>query len=187
MRSTAHVDGHPLHPMLIPFPFALLTSAALIDAAASARRRPDWARTAGGLTTVGLGAAVAAAVPGIVDYFGTVPHAGPARETVNRHALSNVSALACFAAAHARRGPEGWLPSGAVALSLVGAGLLCLGGWLGGRLVYHHQVGVEPDEWPRELAGGGEPLEAQAPAENQAPAGVQASTSSPARSSASTS
>jgi uncharacterized membrane protein len=27
MRSAAHFQGHPIHPMLIPFPFAFLTGA----------------------------------------------------------------------------------------------------------------------------------------------------------------
>lgn len=33
MRSYASFQGHPLHPALIPFPFAFLTGALVFDAA----------------------------------------------------------------------------------------------------------------------------------------------------------
>jgi uncharacterized membrane protein len=33
MKSKAVLFGHPLHPMLIPFPFAFLTGAVAFDAA----------------------------------------------------------------------------------------------------------------------------------------------------------
>ena len=32
MKSKAVALGHPIHPMLIPFPFAFLTGAVLFDA-----------------------------------------------------------------------------------------------------------------------------------------------------------
>lgn len=147
MKSTAHVNGHPIHPMLIPYPFALLTSAAAFDVAACVSGREEWARTAGHLTRIGLGSALVAAVPGIVDYFGSVPPRTTARRTATQHALSNVSALVCFAAADSARREDGRLPQSGIALSLLGTGLLSLGGWLGGELVYHEHIAVvdEPD------------------------------------------
>ena len=33
-----------------------------------------------------------------------------------------------------------------LALQAIGAGVLSLGGWLGGSLAYHHQIGVVPEE-----------------------------------------
>ena len=33
-----------------------------------------------------------------------------------------------------------------LALEAIGAGVLSLGGWLGGSLAYHHQIGVVPEE-----------------------------------------
>jgi uncharacterized membrane protein len=35
MRSKASYQGHPIHPMLIPFPFAFLTGALLFDVSGS--------------------------------------------------------------------------------------------------------------------------------------------------------
>ena len=151
MKSTAHIEGHPIHPMLIPFPFALLSAAAAFDVAARVTRRSAYSQTAGHLRTAGLGSALVAAVPGIVDYFGTVPQGTQARQSATRHALSNLSALACFAAASARRKNAGIMPASALALELAGAGLLSVGGWLGGNLVYHHRIGIDDGTAPREV------------------------------------
>jgi uncharacterized membrane protein len=91
---------------------------------------------------------VVAAIPGLIDYATTVP-AGRPRQTATAHLLSNVSALACFAAA-ARGRRAGTVPGGGVvALGLLGTALLGIGGWLGGSLSYHHQIGVDPEEHPR--------------------------------------
>ena len=40
MKSKAAALGYPIHPMLIPFPFAFLTGADLFDAAGWLSRRP---------------------------------------------------------------------------------------------------------------------------------------------------
>jgi uncharacterized membrane protein len=125
MKSTAHVGGHPIHPMLIPYPFALLSTAALFDIAAAMTSRGAWSQTARHMTMAGLGTALVAAVPGIIDYFGTVPRRTTAPRSATQHAVCNVSALACFA--------------------LLGTGLLGIGGWLGGQLVYHEHIGVSDD------------------------------------------
>jgi uncharacterized membrane protein len=145
MQSTASVNGHPVHPMLIPYPFALLSSAVAFDVGASLTGRRAGSQTARHLTSAGLGTALVAAVPGIVDYFATVPPGTTAKGTATRHALSNVSALACFAVAHAVRREDDRMPAGGLALALLGTGLLAIGGWLGGQLVYHEHVGVADD------------------------------------------
>jgi nitrite reductase/ring-hydroxylating ferredoxin subunit/uncharacterized membrane protein len=142
MRSTAHVKGHPIHPMLIPFPFAYLVGAACIDAWARAADRRDWARTARHMRILGIGSAFVAAVPGIVDYFTAVPPKSSAKTRATRHALFNLSALGLFAAAGAashRLRPPIW----AIAAEAAGAGLLSIAGWMGGTLVVRNQIGVD--------------------------------------------
>jgi uncharacterized membrane protein len=146
MKSTAHLNGHPIHPMLIPYPFALLSSAAIFDVAAAITSRDEWSQTARHLTIAGLGSALVAAVPGIIDYFGTVPARTTASRSATQHALCNLSALACFAVAESRRDEDGELGTGELALTLAGTGLLALAGWLGGQLVYHEHIGVEQAE-----------------------------------------
>lgn len=145
MKSTAQIGGHPLHPMLIPYPFALLSSALVFDVGAAAGRR-GWSRTAQHLTTAGLASAAVAAIPGIVDYFGTVPPGTQAKRSATIHALANASALVCFAVAHGNRDGDGRLPDASLGLAVLGAGLLGIGGWLGGQLVYHEHIGVADED-----------------------------------------
>lgn len=143
MKSTAHLFGHPVHPMLIPYPFALLTSAAAFDLWARLSKSRTLPVAARHMTSAGLASAVGAALPGVVDYFGTVPAKSEARRQATWHALLNSSALGCFAVANAQRDENGRMPAAGLALSLVGTGLMSLGGWLGGELVYRHHVAVE--------------------------------------------
>ena len=55
MRSRASFRGHPIHPALIPFPFAFLYGAFLFDLAGRLADRPAWwrgsARSRGGVRT----------------------------------------------------------------------------------------------------------------------------------------
>jgi uncharacterized membrane protein len=145
MKSTAQIQGHPIHPMLIPYPFALLSTATLFDLGARLTGQRAWSETGKHLTAVGIGTAFIAAVPGIVDYFGTVPPRTTARRSATQHALCNVSALVCFALATARRLPDGCPGSSGLTLSVLGTGLLAVGGWLGGHLIYHERIGVTDD------------------------------------------
>ncbi|HVL66802.1 MAG TPA: DUF2231 domain-containing protein [Vicinamibacterales bacterium] len=154
MKSAARIGGHPIHPMLIPYPFAFLSGAVAFDAAALARNDEGYARTAQHLTNAGIVTALAAAVPGIIDYALRVP-AGKPRRTATVHMLSNVSALACFAGAAFARRDAAPVSRTVLALEAIGTGLLSIGGWLGGSLTYHHQVGVDPEVDTRaELRGG---------------------------------
>lgn len=152
MKSTAHVNGHPIHPMLIPYPFALLSTAAVLDLGAAMTSRRSWADTARHLTVAGLGTALVAAVPGVIDYFGTVPPHTTARRTATQHAICNLSALACFAVGQSQRRGDGRLRPAGLTLAALGTGLLALGGWLGGQLIYHEHIGVDDQASPRQLA-----------------------------------
>jgi uncharacterized membrane protein len=131
--------------MLIPYPFAFLTGAAAFDVLAVSRRDRGLATTARHLGAAGLATAVVAAVPGLVDYLTAVPDGAP-KETATKHLLSNVTALACFAAAAAGRREDALPTKNAVLCGLIGTALLGVGGWLGGKLSYHHQIGVHPEE-----------------------------------------
>jgi uncharacterized membrane protein len=146
MKSTAHINGHPIHPMLIPYPFALLSSAVVFELGARTGGRESWSQTAAHLTAAGLGSALVAAVPGIVDYFGSIPPRTTARRSATKHALCNVSALVCFGLSESTRRPDRRLSNAGLALAVIGTGLLSLGGWLGGELVYHEHIAVVDDE-----------------------------------------
>jgi nitrite reductase/ring-hydroxylating ferredoxin subunit/uncharacterized membrane protein len=143
MRSAAHVKSHPIHPMIIPFPMAYLAGSALVNAWARATGRRRWFRTANHLGRLGIGSALVAAVPGIIDYMFAVPPRSSARQRATTHALANLSALALFGAARLGRREDAAPTVAAVAAELGGLALLTVGGWHGGTLVYRNQIGVD--------------------------------------------
>jgi nitrite reductase/ring-hydroxylating ferredoxin subunit/uncharacterized membrane protein len=143
MQSRAQINGHPLHPALIPFPFAFLTGALVFDLLGLARDSPALWITGGHLTVAGLLSGVLAAIPGMIDYVGRVPPRSSAKGRALRHAAGNVTALALFALAFALRG-EAWEPSlVTVGLELGGAALLGYAGALGGTLVSRNLISVD--------------------------------------------
>src|SRR5687768_7450381 len=83
MKSKAQVWGHPLHPMLIPFPFAFLTGAFVFDLAAWAFGWATFWTTGAYVSVAGIATALVAAVPGLIDYLYQVPpnSSGKARAT----------------------------------------------------------------------------------------------------------
>jgi len=130
--------------MLIPFPFAFLFGGALVDMWAGISGRSRWHRSARDMTTLGLGSAVVAAVPGLVDYLTAVPPQSSAHTRATRHMIANLTAVGLFATARlgrldSSRRPASWR----LASELAGAGLLAVGGWLGGTLVSRNQISVD--------------------------------------------
>jgi uncharacterized membrane protein/nitrite reductase/ring-hydroxylating ferredoxin subunit len=144
MRSKASFRGHPIHPALIPFPFAFLYGAFFFDLAGRLAERPAWWTTGAYLSLVGIVAALVAAVPGFIDYFSTVPPKSSGKRRATKHMLVNLTAVILFAAGWAFRDDPGALP-GATVLVLEGIGvvLLTAGGWMGGVLVNRNQIGVD--------------------------------------------
>lgn len=129
--------------MLVPFPFAYLVGAACLDGVAAATGRPQWYRTARHMRVLGIGSALAAAVPGIVDYLFAVPPKSSAAQRARLHGIANLSAVGLMAAVAVRRRddrrPRGW----ELAAQGAAAGLMGVAGYLGGTLVFRNQIGVD--------------------------------------------
>jgi nitrite reductase/ring-hydroxylating ferredoxin subunit/uncharacterized membrane protein len=143
MRSRASFKGHPIHPALIPFPFAFLTGAFLFHAAGVLfNREPLWV-TGSHLALAGVAAALLAAVPGAIDYFRTVPPQSTGKARATKHGLTNLLATTLFAISFLTR-PDTGAP-GVVNLGLeaIGVVLLMIAGWMGGTLAYRNQIGVD--------------------------------------------
>lgn len=143
MKSKAHIKGHPLHPILVSFPIALLTGALLLDLLMMVTGEQSYAEAAVYALTGGLISAFIAAVPGIIDFFYTVPPESSANNRALKHALINASAVLVFAMALLMR-----LKSDAgifmiIAIESAGVVLLGIAGWLGGTLIVRNQIGVD--------------------------------------------
>jgi uncharacterized membrane protein/nitrite reductase/ring-hydroxylating ferredoxin subunit len=144
MRSKAVLLGHPVHPMLIPFPIAFLTGALLFDAAGWLLGVPAWWTTGGHLGAAGIATALLAAVPGLIDYLYTVPPNSSGRTRATKHMLTMLLSVALFAAAWLIRGDAAASPHVAVlALETAGLALVSLGGYMGGTLVTRNLISVD--------------------------------------------
>ena len=92
MRSRAQIKAHPIHPALIPFPFAFLIGALVFDAVGLILGRPELWRTGGHLTIAGIATGLLAAIPGVIDYI-SAPAPGieiPAHTRVVAHDTGSV-------------------------------------------------------------------------------------------------
>jgi nitrite reductase/ring-hydroxylating ferredoxin subunit/uncharacterized membrane protein len=163
MKTRASFKSHPIHPALIPFPFAFLIGGMLFDLTGRLFHQPGWWETGYRLIVAGLAAAVIAAVPGIIDYLSSVPPHSSAKRRATRHMQANVGSLVLFTVAMIVRGPVP-VPPGPVVivLELAGAILLGIGGWMGGTLVGRNMMGVDhryanagrwSEGWIPDLAG----------------------------------
>jgi uncharacterized membrane protein len=156
MASRASIGGHPIHPMLIPFPIGLLVFSFVSDLIYLWRGNPIWRDYLAFYTLLGgiIGAA-AAAIPGLIDWATLTDRA--AVKVANWHARVNITTLVIFIASFYLRTADGaaWFPSMPmlpVIVSLVGIIGLSIAGWLGGQLVFKHGVAVdvEQKESPRQ-------------------------------------
>lgn len=141
-RSTAQIGGHPIHPMLIPFPITCLVGALVTDIFFLNSGDRGFAIASQWLIGFGVGTGLLAAAFGLIDYMGDdrIRRLGVALQ----HMLANVTAVAVSIINFAIRlddptdvGSLGVYLSGAVVL------ILLYSGWLGGHMVYRHRVAVQ--------------------------------------------
>ena len=147
MASKASIGGHPIHPMLIPFPLALWITSFVTDVIFYFERNTSLLLISKFMILAGCLGALAAAVPGIIDWLAI--RQPEVKRIANWHARLNIIALIIFAISFflRLRAAASWVSHRlviAVLLSLVGVILIVISGWLGGDLAYKHGVGVAP-------------------------------------------
>jgi nitrite reductase/ring-hydroxylating ferredoxin subunit/uncharacterized membrane protein len=144
MRSTAHIHGHPIHPMLIAFPIAFGVGAPLFDLAGVLGGWPTAWTTGAYLAVATVASGLVAGVPGFIDYLYTVPPDSSASKRATWHMGVNLTALALIALGWAFRDLDSLRPgAGTLLVEFAGLGLMTCGGWLGGTLAYRNQIGVD--------------------------------------------
>ncbi|HEX8843435.1 MAG TPA: DUF2231 domain-containing protein [Pyrinomonadaceae bacterium] len=147
MSSPASIAGHPIHPMLIPFPIALWVFSLVADLIYLWRGNEGWLWMARWTLLAGCIGAIAAAIFGLIDYFSIKDK--EVVKVANWHARLNILALLLFAASWYLRTDRGSdlvndsliIP---IALSVTGVIAITVSGWLGGELVFKHGVAVNP-------------------------------------------
>jgi uncharacterized membrane protein len=143
MRSKAQIKGHPIHPILVGFPIAFFTGTLLFDILAQVNDRPEFGTMGYYLEISGIIAALITAIPGIIDYFYTLPPKSSGKKRGTLHGLINITVVIIFAVAWFYRKGEAasfGLIIGLEALGVIG---LSISGWLGGTMVYRNQIGVD--------------------------------------------
>jgi uncharacterized membrane protein len=147
-RTTAQIAGHPIHPMLVPFPIVLFIGTLVCDLVFWRTGNRDWAQATPWLLAFGIGFAAAAAVTGVIEFLGD--HRIPRLHGAWWHATGNAVIVVLETVnlwLRCGRDLEVILPTGLL-LSLVCVGLLAVTGWIGGKLVYRYRVGVRHQDEP---------------------------------------
>ena len=147
MESRAKALGHPIHQMLVPFPFGLLATAVIFDIVYLLWGNATMVTVSYWMIVGGIIGAVIAAPFGLIDWL-AIPTNTRAKTVGMIHGLGNVVVLVLFLASWYLRysavGPIAYLPStAALVLSFVGFALAGVTGWLGGELVDRLSVGVD--------------------------------------------
>jgi len=141
-KSTASIAGHPLHPMLIPFPIAFFVATFVCDLAYWQSTNEAWVTATLWLLGAGILMAAFAAVAGLSDVLGE-----PRLRALGDawwHACGNVLVVLLEIYNFYLRyvdGASAILPKGLI-VSLIVVCILLFTGWKGWEMVYRHRVGV---------------------------------------------
>jgi uncharacterized membrane protein len=141
LRSTAQIAGHPIHPMLVPFPIACFAGALVTDLVYWRSANMMWADYSAWLLAIGLVMGGLAALAGLIDFFGNrlIRSQAPAWP----HMLGNIVVLILAllnSFVHSRDAWTSVVPLG-ITLSLITVLIMLVTGWLGWAMVYRHGVG----------------------------------------------
>jgi uncharacterized membrane protein len=153
--------GHPLHPPLTDATIGIYTASVIFAILCVAGVAPEEMTKGWWLTLIfGLIVSAMTALTGLVDWL-TITWRSALWWTATWHMLAMVSATIFFGLA-AIFGHDDYvnadMSAGSFVLTLIGFGLLTLGGWLGGSVVFVHGMRVlslpeEPTE--RAVTPGG--------------------------------
>jgi uncharacterized membrane protein len=142
-KSTASIGGHPIHPMLIPFPVVFLVTAFVTDLAFWSTENTVWATASMWLLGAGIIMALAAALFGFADFLGDrqIRDLTDAWLHMAGNLIAVVLALVNWYVRYRSGATAGVFPWG-IWLSLATVLLLSFNGWKGWELVNRHHVGV---------------------------------------------
>ena len=141
MKTPASIAGHPIHPMLVPIAIGGFVLSLAFDLACLFTGKSDpWNVLAFYTMAGGIAGALVAALAGLVDLLSLPP--GPVKKIGVTHMAINLLVVALYLV-------NAWMRWGGtrdlqlpMLMSAVAILLLLVSGWLGGKLVFEHGVGV---------------------------------------------
>ena len=139
------LPGHPIHPPLTDVTIGTYTFATVAGLAEVTGITENSGAYGWWIALIfGLIVTVPTALTGLLDWL-TITWGTPLWKTATLHLTAMLSATVFFALAaifgHASY-THGNVSSGAFVLTVIGFGLLTLGGWLGGAIVFVHGMRV---------------------------------------------
>ena len=148
MESRAKLFGHPIHQQLIVFPLGLLFTSVVFDVVYLVSRNTFWTVLAFWMAVAGVIGGLLAAPFGLWDWIG-IPNQTRAKRVGLLHGVGNVIVVLLFAASLTIRKDNTANPEVfAIGLSVVGAVISAVTGWLGGELVTRLGIAVDPGAGP---------------------------------------
>ena len=142
MDSKIKVLGHPVHQTLIVLPLGLFAAAVVFDVVHAFGDDATMAVVAYWMITAGIVGGLLAAPFGTIDWL-AIPQGTRAKAIGALHGAGNVVVLLLFIGSWSFRREAPQDPTAAAfVLSLAGAALSVVTGWLGGELVDRLGVGV---------------------------------------------
>lgn len=149
MRARVTLAGHPVHAILTDFPIVCFILSFLWNTVALFANAQPWYAMTFWTMLVGLVMVVPTALTGLLDYTKVLQRQHPGSRAATLHLIANVTATVFFLLSLLLRLGTGILTDPAKTatfiLAAVGVVILLAGGYLGGRLVYHYGIGVDPD------------------------------------------
>lgn len=137
---------HPIHPMLVHFPIALLSATVFLDLLGQRWRRDECRIAAGYTLALGLAGALVSVVSGAIAEE-AVEHSGVPKQVLELHESLGFATFWIFAGLLGWRTAV-WLdwiqerPVVSVALGMTGVAVLLVASYYGGSLVYEYGAGV---------------------------------------------
>jgi uncharacterized membrane protein len=141
-QSTARIGGHPIHPMLVPFPIVCFIGALVADIVFLNNYNAGWAEASRWLLGIGIVMGLLAAIAGLTDFLGS--ERIRSMSDAVKHMLANVTAVVLeivnlFLRLHNDEAIAGI----GIILSAIVVLILLYSGWKGGELVFRHGIGVD--------------------------------------------
>ena len=149
-KSTASVAGHPIHPMLIPFPIAFFVTTLVCDVVYWGTGNSAWATAGIWLLGAGIVMAVVAGVAGLIDVIGDGRIRALSDAWLHAAGIIVIALIQIYNwYARYSEGTTAVVPKGFILSLIVVCGLL-FAGWKGWNMVYRHRVGVSDDALTRD-------------------------------------
>lgn len=147
MYSKVKIAGHPVHPMLVPFPIAFYTATLFSFVVYALGGDPFWFRAGYAANVAAVVMAVVAVIPGFIDWSMGIPSGTHAKRDGLKHMLLNATSLVLFTINWGMNSGQ-WdavtpITRYAIILPLLGVMATIGAGWFGWKMVQTHHVGVQ--------------------------------------------